>query len=288
MKVSVVIPCYNAADTLHVQLEALAKQRWSHPWEVILSDNGSTDESRSIAQQYADRLPNLQIVDSSDVQGPAYARNKGASMAKGESLLFCDADDEVAPGWVAAMGDALQHHDFVTSRFESVRLSESWAVKARMCPQESGVQTYDYPPFLPHAASAGIGIKRSIHEAVGGFDETMPMLEDTDYCWRVQLRDIELVFVPDALVHYRLRGSTRKMFRQSRLWGEYNVFLYKKYRPLGMPNLSKKTGVRKTWRLLKRMPSCIADPQKRLGWLWDFAWQYGRAIGSLKYRVFAL
>ena len=288
MKVSVVIPCYNAADTLHFQLDALTKQRWPEPWEVILSDNGSTDVSRSIAHQYADRLPNFQIIDSSEVQGPAHARNKGAQVAHGESLLFCDADDEVAPGWLAAMGEALKGNDFVTCRFEAVKLSTPWAVKARMCPQENGIQTYDYPPFLPHAASAGIGIKRRLHEAVGGFDETMPMLEDTDYCWRVQLRGVQLVFVHDALIHYRLRSSIRKMFRQARLWGEYNVFLYKKYRFLGMQNISKKTGLRNTWRLLKRMPHCMADPQKRLGWLWQFTWQYGRAVGSVKYGVFAL
>ncbi len=288
MKVSIVIPCYNAADTLHVQLDALTKQRWPEPWEVILSDNGSTDESRSIAHQYADRLPNFQIIDSSEVQGPAHARNKGAQVAHGESLLFCDADDEVEIGWLAAMGESLQINDFVTCRFESAKLSSPWAVKARMCPQENGIQTYDYPPFLPHAASAGIGVKSSIHEAVGGFDETMPMLEDTDYCWRVQLMGVKLVFVKDALLHYRLRNSVRKMLRQSRLWGEYNVYLYRKYRSHGMQKLSKRTGIKKTWYMMKSMPYCIKDPQKRLGWLWQFAWQYGRAVGSVKYRVFAL
>lgn len=288
MKVSVVVPYYNAAETLHAQLDALSRQRWTEPWEVVLSDNGSRDNSTAIASSYADRLTNWKIIDSSKVKGPAHARNAGADAAQGESVLFCDADDEVAPGWLAAMGDALRRHDFVTCRFESHKLNEPWAVNTKTCPQESGLQTYDYPPYLPHAASAGIGIKRSIHLAIGGFDESMPMLEDTDYCWRVQLRGTRLHFVGDALIHYRYRNTVSKMMRQARLWGEYNVYIYKKYRPLGMPALSKKTGITKAYQLFRKAPGSFANKQARLRWYWDFSWLWGRTIGSVKYGVFAL
>lgn len=288
MNLSVIIPCYNAADTLGVQLEALSKESFSQPWEVILSDNGSTDASASIAQAYAHRLPSFKIIDSSAVKGPAHARNAGAKAAQGESLLFCDADDAVAPGWLSSMGAALKVHDFVTCRFEAKKLSTPLAVRARQCPQETGVQSYDYPPYLPHAASASIGIKRKIHEAIGGFDEKMPMLEDTDYCWRIQLAGTDLHFVEEAMIHYRLRGSLRKILRQSMYWGEYNVYLYRKFRPLGMPRLSLKVGFKKTWRLVRRMPDSLWDSDRRLRWLWQIAWQVGRLQGCLKYRVFAL
>lgn len=289
MKLSVIIPCFNASDTLAVQLEALAEQKWSEPWEVLLSDNGSTDDSVAIARQYENRLPNFQIIDASEIRGPSYARNMGAKAAVGESLAFCDADDKVAPGWVAAMGNALLKYDFVTCRFEAKKLSDPFALQARMCPQEHGLQTYDYPPFLPHAASAGLGVKRAIHETVGGFNESMPMLEDTDYCWRIQLRGVKLHFVPDALVHYRFRSSKDKMYRQARLWGEYNVFLYKKYRLHGMPPLSKKRGIRKGMSLLRRFPAALRNGGEQLNrWHWDFAWFKGRVLGSFKYRIFGL
>jgi glycosyltransferase involved in cell wall biosynthesis len=288
MKASVIIPCYNAEKTLPEQLEAISRQQWSEEWEIILVDNGSTDNSLNVARQYSSKLSNLKIIQAADVKGPAHARNRGAEVAKGESLLFCDADDEVAFGWVAAMGNALKQHDFIACRMEPLKLSLSWAVKARECPQQKGLEPYKYPSFLPHAGGGGLGIKRRIHEAVGGFDETMPLLEDTDYCWRVQLAGTKLVFVPDALIHIRLRGSMRTMFRQSRLWGEYNVYLYKKYRPHGMPDLSAKVGLSRTWKLLRQMPYCLRNSDKRQGWLRRFAWQYGRAIGSIKHGVFAL
>jgi len=72
MKLSVIIPCFNAATT--VQLEALAHQHWCEPWEVIVSNNGSTDETVAIVEQYQEKLSNLRIVDSSDQRGAAHAR----------------------------------------------------------------------------------------------------------------------------------------------------------------------------------------------------------------------
>jgi GT2 family glycosyltransferase len=233
-------------------------------------------------------LPNLKIIDSSKKRGPAYARNKGVEASQGEFLLFCDADDEVASDWVAAMTKALESHDFVACRFETMKLNDSDTRQAGGSVQNNGIQEYTYPPFLPHAGAGGLGVKRHIHIAVGGFDETMPMLEDTDYCWRVQLKGTKLVFAPDALIHHRLRTSRLKIFRQSRLWGEFNVFLYKKYQPFGMPSLSKKEGVMKFWRLLRRMPYSMTDAEKRNQWLRQFAWRFGRVIGSIKYRIFAL
>jgi len=118
MKLSVIIPCFNAANMIAVQLEALANQQCSEPWEVIASDNGSTDKTVAIVEQYQKKLPNLRIVNSSELRGAAHARNVGALTAAGDALVFCDADDEVAPGWVAAMGEALSKYDFVACRRE--------------------------------------------------------------------------------------------------------------------------------------------------------------------------
>ena len=286
MKLSVILPAFNAADTIGIQLEALARQSWDGPWEVIVADNGSTDETRSIVEQYQDRLPNFRIVDASDRRGAAHARNVGVRHAAGDALLFCDADDEVAPGWLAAMGTALTKHDFVASRLEAEKLSKPWALTARGCPQQNGLQEYKYPPYLSHAASAGLGVKRWIHEVVDGFDEALYKLMDTDYCWRIQLAGTELHFVPDALVHMRFRDTPAGLYRQARQWGEYNVKLYKRYRQLGMPKVSWTKPVGRWFFILSRFPH-VWSPHKRGRWLKDFNWSLGRLIGCIKYRVLA-
>ncbi len=292
MKLSVIIPCFNAADTIAIQLEALANQQWSEPWEVIVSDNGSTDESLTVIKQYKERLPNLRIVDASARRGQPYALNVGVRAAAGEALAFCDADDEVAPGWVAAMGEALSKHDFVGCRREYEKLNEPWTLKYRKLSQLDGVQEYTYPPYLPHASGSTLGFKRSLYEVVGKFDESFYCLNDTDYCWRCQLAGRELHFVPDALVHYRFRHALGDIYRQAFSYAKFNVLIYKKYRPLGMPKLSWKTSVKTSVRvclhLLRQLPKVFLNKESKASWVWKFGWRVGRLQGCIKYRVFAL
>ena len=244
MKLSVIIPCYNGVDTIATQLEALAKQDWSEPWEVIVSDNGSTDDSLAIVESYRSQLPHLRIVDASARRGQPYALNVGAQAATGDALAFCDADDEMAPGWVAAIGEALSRHDFVASRFEFTKLNEPWALEARsgghgICGQENELPKIAYPPYLPFAGGCGLGVKKSIHDAVGGHDESLPYLHDTDYCFKIQLLGVELHFVPAAVVHIRCHHTFRGIFRQARLWAQYGITVYKKYKDVSTRKVSQ-------------------------------------------------
>jgi len=284
---SVVIPCRNAEATLGAQLAALAAQRWEGEWEVIVADNGSTDGSRALAESFRPRLPRLQVIAAGGRGGPGHARNRGAAAARGEALLFCDADDEVAPEWLAALGRALARHDFVASRYEFAKLNPAWVTRARPESQGAGLNPYTYPPFLPHAGGGGLGVKAALHRAVGGFDETMPVLEDTDYCWRLQLAGTPLVFVPEAVVHVRSRGDLRGMFRQNLVFGAGNVAIYKKYRPLGMPRLGPGPGLLRWLKLLLTAPR-LATPAGRAAWLAQLGWRLGRLRGCLKHRVAAL
>lgn len=289
---SVIIPCFNGADTIAGQLEALANQHCSEPWEVIVSDNGSTDGSMEVVKKYAGRLPGLRIVDASGKRGQAYARNMGAKVALGESLVFCDADDEVAPGWLAAMGDALSRWDFVACRIDIVKLNPSRSTNRPKHPQESGLQEKGgLLSYLPHAGGSTIGIKRRIHEEIGGFDESCRLLEDTDYCWRVQLKGTALHFVPNAVIHVRLRDTIMGKYRQHFGWGEAEVFLYKKYLPYGIPKRSWRQGIA-SWRdfllwFIRSVPQ-IRDKRDLGFWVCRLGSKLGRLKGSVKYRVVAL
>ncbi|HID65333.1 MAG TPA: glycosyltransferase [Anaerolineae bacterium] len=287
MHLSVVIPCYNAADTIAAQLEALVSQRWTKPWEVIISDNGSNDELPAVVERFKEKLPNLRVVDSSDRRGAAHARNVGALAAIGEALAFCDADDEVAPGWVAAIGAALSEHDFVASRFDIEKLNTTWVQKSHANPQRDGLNQYRYPPYLPHAGGSGLGVKRALHQTIGGFDESMPILEDTDYCWRIQLAGTELHFVPNAVIHVRYPDTFCGIFRQARGYAEHNVLLYKRYRTLGMPKLSWRKGVAAWARLLRRLLR-IRSKGDLAACVWQLGWRIGRLQGCIKHRVLAL
>src|SRR5207244_3518041 len=90
--ISVIVPVYNAMPMLAEQLEALSKQTYRGPWELIIADNGSSDGSREIAEAWRSRIPSLRVVDASARRGPATARNVGVEAATGGLLAFCDAD----------------------------------------------------------------------------------------------------------------------------------------------------------------------------------------------------
>jgi glycosyltransferase involved in cell wall biosynthesis len=284
---SVVIPCLDAADTLPGQLAALAAQEYEGSWEVVVADNGSTDGSRDVVDRFRQRLPGLRLADAADRRGRAHARNVGAAAASGDALLFVDADDEVAPGYLMAMGTALAQHDFVACRYDADTLNPVWARGTHANPQRDGISRYDYPAFLPHAGGGGLGVRRAVHEAVGGFDESMPALEDTDYCWRVQRAGHPLVFVPAAVVRIRHRHDLRGMFRQGWRTGRYNVLIYRKYRGLGMPRLGVLPGVLRWGGLLLRTPLLLATRAGRSRWAWQLGWRLGRLHGCLLYRVAA-
>lgn len=288
MQLSVIIPCLNAADTIATQLEALAGQSWSEPWEVIVADNGSTDDSRAIVEQYQGRLPNLRIVDASARRGQPFAVNMGVKAARGAALLICDADDEVAPGWLAVMGDALlSTHDFVACRVDIEKLNAPWVqATIKDHPQQYGLQKIAYPPYLPHAGGGTIGVKRSLYEAVGGFDESLPCLHDTDFCFKLQLTGIKLHFLPDAVLHIRCRGELGGVFQQARSWAEYSVLLYKKYQQLSDVKVERPwSQYMRRWKgLLWRLPQ-ICHKAGRATWVRSLGWQIGRLQGSLKHRV---
>ncbi|HEX6902686.1 MAG TPA: glycosyltransferase [Thermoanaerobaculia bacterium] len=287
LKLSVVIPCLNAAGTIAQQLDALAGQSWPGGWEVIVADNGSTDRSREIVASYRDRLPGLKLVDASDKRGQAHARNLGAAAATGDAFLFCDADDEVAPGWLEGMGRALAVHDFVACRYDNEKLNPAWVQRTHLNPQKDGLTAYDYPPFLPHAGGGGLGVRRSVHEAVGGFDESMPALEDTDYCWRIQLAGHGFHFAPEAVVYIRHRHDPGSIYRQGVSYGLHNVLIYKKYRSRGMPRLGWLPGALRWAKLILKTPLMLPTREGRSRWLWQLGWRVGRVKGCWRYKVIA-
>jgi glycosyltransferase involved in cell wall biosynthesis len=285
MRLSVIIPCLNTAKTIATQLDALAGQYWSEPWEVIVADNGSTDETRAIAERYRERFSNLRVVDASDRRWRAHACNMGARFAMGEALAFCDADDAVAPGWVAAMGEALAKYDFVACRMDWAMLNPPWISRNRGRSQEEGLQVVRYSPFLPHAAGGTLGVKRWVHELVGGLDESLPRLADTDYCFRIQRAGVQLHFVPEAVVHMRARDTLRGTFHQRRLWAKYNVLIYKRHRLPGERLLHPWRRHAHQWRRIIRLLPQIRSLDGRVRLVRRLAWQIGMLQGSIKYRV---
>ncbi|WP_167784906.1 glycosyltransferase family 2 protein [Ramlibacter rhizophilus] len=293
MKLSVILPCYNGAATLAVQMEALAAQAWPGGWELIVVDNGSTDGSAAIAEAFRDRVPDLRIVQAhapgTPRLGVPHSYNTGIAAATGDAFVFCEADDEVAAGWLQAMGEALARHDFVAARLDHRKLNPEWLhpVHGEGYQSEHLSRLPGYP-YLAHASGCAIGLRRAVWERVGAFEVALPCVHDTDYCWRAQLQGFALHLEKAALVHYREKQSLPARLRQGRNWGRDYVRLLQRY---GAPTRSLPRLRRLVWvlRCLSagvpvglRAGLGLADGRRRLAdWVWNFGWAWGEVLGTL-------
>jgi glycosyltransferase involved in cell wall biosynthesis len=228
MKLSVIIPCYNAEKTVADTLNSLVAQVWDGDWEVIVANNGSTDQTCRVVESFKGKIRNLRIVDASARQGTSFAVNTGVEAAVGDSVVFCDADDVPAPGWLAAMGAALEQHTFVACRMDYIDLNDPLVVSVRKF-QTDRLSKIDYPPYLYHAGGSTLGVRRSVFLNLGGYDTELIYLHDTDFCFKAQLSGHPLFFAKDAVNHIRLRSDINLVFRQARTWAAYNVLLAKRY-----------------------------------------------------------
>ena len=96
ISLSVIIPFYNTGRYLVQCLDSVLKAEITNAVEIILVDDGSTDDSAEIAKGYAARYSNIRIITTSH-EGQSEARNAGIKEAKGKYIFFCDSDDEVIP-----------------------------------------------------------------------------------------------------------------------------------------------------------------------------------------------
>lgn len=278
---SVVIPCRNVAHQVEGQLQALRRQRHDAPFEVVISDNGSTDATREVAASFAGDL-DLHVVDSSARPGRSYACNVGVGAARGESVVFVDADDEVAPGYVSAMLAALSEAEFVAARLDCVSLNPGWPAGSRKPFQTDGL--LDVFGFLPFAVGCSLGMSRRAFDLVGGFTHDVPFAEDVELCWRLQLAGVPLVFVPDAVLRYRYRDTLRGLYEQTRGYGRGQVALYRKYRSAGMPGRSLRLTVSE-WYWVARAVTILRTKPGAALWFHMLGYRVGRLQGSLCYRT---
>lgn len=286
-EVSVIIACYNGEATIEETLEALVRQDWDGGWEIILSDNGSTDLSVEIFQKIAKVHPEIRmrVVNASQRPGKPHALNTAVRAALGQALVFCDADDVVAPGWLSAMAIALKVHDFVAARIDLRKLNEDWVYQSRKNIQEKELPRIAYPPYLYHAAGGTIGFRKEVFERVGDFDHSLAFLEDTDFCFRAQLAGFRIHYLPEAVVYYRFRSDLDKIFYQAYGYAKYNVILSKRYKKYGPVPKGRWRRFLKGWiSIIKTYGRPRQDMASEAKFKRKLGWQTGLLVGVLQNR----
>lgn len=223
-RVSVIIPTFNLAQYLGQAVESVLSQTYDD-LELIVVDDGSTDQTHELVGRFGDRVRYLYQAN----QGVASARNAGIKAASGEFLAFLDADDVWLPEKLALQIPLLEKNSAVGLVYGDVSFLQ----------QTTGTITGRHVERVPHPTgwiwsqvilgnpipSPTPVVRRDVMEAVGGFDTALAMVDDWE-CWIRIARVAEIDCVGEPVALYRLHSN--QTFRNLERFRERHLLVLEK------------------------------------------------------------
>lgn len=221
-KISVVIPAYNAQNTIADCLEAVLAQSTRDPLEIIVVDDGSADRTIEIVTAFS---PRVKLVQQAH-KGAAAARNAGTAAAAGSIILFVDADCEPVPTWAATLASVIRagadgakgtyrtDQRSLTARFVQAEYESKYRHMSRFAARQHRIDFID---------TYSAAYRRDALLDVGGFDEGIVAVEDQELSFRLAKRGYNLQFAPEAVVYHTHADSPGKYFRKKFWIGYWKV-----------------------------------------------------------------
>jgi glycosyltransferase involved in cell wall biosynthesis len=209
--VSILIPAFNSQEWIADTLQSAMAQTWERK-EIIVVDDGSTDQTLKIAQRFESDA--VRVVTQRN-QGAAAARNRAFSLSQGDYIQWLDADDLLAPDKIALQIAAADQY-----RNNRVLLSSAWgrfiyryrqadfvptALWSDLSPTEWLLRKMEQNIFMQTGTWL---VSHELTEAAGPWDTRLLGDDDGEYFCRVLLASDGVRFVPQAKVYYRARGSS--------------------------------------------------------------------------------
>lgn len=210
-RVSVVIPSYNGDRYLSQAIDSVLSQTYSN-YEIVIVDDGSTDNTSNIIQHYIDTHQNPSLIRYilQSNQGVAAARNRGIQEARGELIALLDQDDVFLPEKLAHQVDCFDANPRVAIVNSGWRLIdqnnhnisdiEPWHNLPDLTLETWITRT----PILP----SSLMFRRECWEAVGGFNSRFNGVDDVDFIWRLGLQGYSAIWLPEITVNYRQHEQT--------------------------------------------------------------------------------
>jgi glycosyltransferase involved in cell wall biosynthesis len=232
---SVVIAALNSETTIGRTLSSvLSNTLQSEEFEVIVVDNGSTDNTVEAARRYPVK------VFSCAKRGQGAARNLGISKAKGEIVCFTDSDIIVPENWLRKISEFLSNHPH-TDGVGGPILAPKTGHLSNLQKLEGEIyeRTHSFPTKIVESKfgdpigslySSNCAYRRKILISSDGFDESGFDAVDIDLCWRLILKGKRLAFNPEIkVIHLGFPWSLKGIFRQQFRWGESRGELNMRY-----------------------------------------------------------
>jgi GT2 family glycosyltransferase len=222
--VSVVVCTYNGARTIRDCCEGLRQLDYPD-YEVIVVDDGSTDQTATIVDEYGFRLIRTEN------RGLSNARNTGMTAARGEIVAYIDDDAYPDPQWLTYL--AATFRDTTHAGVGGPNLAPPGDGPIAECVARAPggpVHILVTDREAEHIPGCNMAFRRSALEAIGGFDPRFRTAgDDVDVCWRLQERGWTLGFHPAAVVWHHRRNSIRAYWKQQIGYGRAEAMLERKW-----------------------------------------------------------
>jgi len=219
--VSVIVCSYNGGKTLASCLESLSNLNYPD-YEVILVDDGSTDNTAEIAEQF----PHARYIYQSN-HGLSDARNTGAAAAKGEVFAYTDSDCMADVDWLYYLIGTLVSGEFAGVGGPNVTPPAKNWIQACVAAAPGGPSHVLLTDTIAeHIPGCNMAFYRWAFENAGGFDvEYHKAGDDVDFCWRLQQAGCVIGFSPTAIVWHHRRFTLRAFLKQQEGYGEAESLL---------------------------------------------------------------
>ncbi|MBF0547485.1 MAG: glycosyltransferase [Candidatus Riflebacteria bacterium] len=227
---SVIIPVFNKPRELENCLEALVKQNNSPAFEVIVVDDGSTENLSKVKEKFAARL-NLRWCKLEKNQGPAVARNAGIKMARGNVVVFTDSDCQPDLNWLKRMTAPFCDPEITGVKGSyKTRQVDTWAKLAQI-EFEERFDLLEQSLDIDFVDTYSGAFKRADLIKIGGFDTSFTKAdnEDVDLAFRIKLMGGHFVFVRDAFVEHKHREGFWNYFKLKFFRGFWRSKVYEKH-----------------------------------------------------------
>jgi glycosyltransferase involved in cell wall biosynthesis len=193
---SIIIPTYNRAHILGEAVDAVIGQSFND-WELIIADDGSTDDTEKKIGVY---LKDKRIVYQKQINGGVCAaRNHGASLAKGEYLIFLDSDDRVDADWLMDFHSLLSDESYDVGFCNMKELFNDGSEQ-----MVNALKPYANSDIQGKYIAGMFAIRKSIFKSVGGYDEQLRFGENTELGIRLRMKQIRMGFVNACHFFYRV------------------------------------------------------------------------------------
>jgi glycosyltransferase involved in cell wall biosynthesis len=223
MMVSAIIPMFNVAWCISTQIEALRIQDYKYPWELILVDNGSNDNTISICNKLILDYPvQVHLISATSTAGTSYARNAGINHSNGDLLCFCDADDRVGISWITELVEAYEKGVLVAGYNRTWNGIDTPNNNKLWC---SGAKCH----LGGHPIAMGCNMLISKEDAamLQGFDSRFQTGQDADFSWRYVKAGGKIKPCSEAKIDYRERCSIIANFTRHFKYGVDDIKLMK-------------------------------------------------------------